>query len=226
MLTLGTYAFDQRHTSVTDTVDEVAGYARRAFTVSGLIVGKATVAEIETELDTIADSASEGRWVTLSLRSGREITVERTELSRRADAAERVGSFTLRLVAADPFEQSSTATEIQWGVTSSGAIRQIATAGNVYSEPVIELTASGNVVYPAFSDGTRTIQYWGTVADGEVLTFDAAECTVTLEDEDVLPYTTGEFPRIEPAGTTMTYTDDDSSSHTASIEITFRDRWW
>jgi len=226
MATLDTYVFDDRHTSVTDTVDEVAGRARRAFVVSGLIVGKPTAADIETELDMIADVASEGQWVTFSVRSAREITVERAEMSRRVDTAERVGSFTLRLAARDPFERSTTPTEVQWPVTSSGDTKTVDTDGNVYSEPRIELAASGNVVNPTLSDGTRTIQYWGTVADGETLVFDGAARTVTLEDADVLPYTTGEFPRVSPEGTTLTYTDDASSSHTASVTVSFTDRWW
>ncbi len=226
MATLGTYVFDDRHTSVTDTVDEVAGRTRRAFVVSGLIVGKATTDDIESELDAIADAASEGRWVTFSIRSGRQVVVERTEFARRLDAGERVGSFTLRLAAAEPFEESSTVTEVPWSVTASGDTKQVATGGDVFSEPRIELAASGNVVNPAFSDGTRTIQYWGTVATGETLVFDAAGRTVTLEAEDVMAYTTGEFPRVSPEGCILTYTDDQSSSHTASVTVSFRDRWW
>jgi len=226
MATLYTYEFDDRHTSVTDTVDEVAGRTRRSFVVSGLIVGKATAAEIESELDAIADVASEGRWITFSIRSGREITVERTEMSRRVDAAERIGSFTLRLAAADPFERSSAVTEVEWSITSSGDTKVVDTDGNVYSEPRIEMTATGSVVNPTFSDGLRTIQYLGTVADGETLAIDSAARTVTLEGEDVLPYTPGEFLRVSPEGTTLTYTDDASSSHTASVTVSHRDRWW
>jgi len=226
MATLDTYEFDDRHTSVSDTVDEVAGRTRRTFVVSGLIVGKATAAEIELELDAIADVASEGRWIAFSIRTGREITVERTEMSRRVDAAERIGSFTLRLAAADPFERSSTVTEEPWSITSSGDTRLVETDGNVYSEPLIEMVASGDVVNPTFSDGERTIQYLGTVADGETLAIDGAARTVTLENDDVLPYTTGEFPRVGPEGTTLTYTDDASSSHTASVTVSYRDRWW
>ena len=226
MATLGAYEFDDRHTSVTDTVDEVAGRTERTFVVSGLIVGKATATDIESELDSIADAASENRWVTFSVQSGREITVERTEMSRRVDAAERVGSFTLRLAAADPFERSSTVTEEPWSITSSGDTKQVDTDGNVYSEPRIEMVASGDVVNPTFSDGERTIQYLGTVADGETLAIDGAARTVTLESADVLPYTTGEFPRVSPEGTTLTYTDDTSSSHTASVTVSYRDRWW
>ena len=226
MVTLGTYEFDDRHTSVTDTVDEVAGRTERTFVVSGLIVGKTTADDIESELDSIADAASENRWITFSIQSGREIIVERTEMSRRVDAAERVGSFTLRLAAADPFERSSTVTEIVWSVTSSGDTKQVDTDGNVHSEPRIEMGASGDVVNPTFSDGERTIQYPGTVADGETLAIDGPARTVTLENDDVLPYTTGEFPRVSPEDTTLTYTDDASSSHTASVTVSYRDRWW
>jgi hypothetical protein len=226
MTTLGTYSFDERHTSVTDTVDEVAGRTRRVFVVSGLIVDKMTETDIIAELDAIADAASEGRWTSFSIRSGRDFTVERIEMSRRVDVRELIGSFTLRLGTRDPFELDTTVTEAPWSVTSSGATKAVAAGGNLYSEPAVEIVASGDVVNPAISDGSQTVQYWGTVADGETLLFDADARTVTLEGVDVMPYTTGEFPRVSPEGTTLTYTDDASSSHTASVTVSWKDRWW
>ena len=65
-------------------------------------------------------------------------------------------------------------------------------------------------------DGTRTIAYAGLVGDGETLTFDAVEGLVLLEGEDVTPYTTGVFPEVTSEGTTLTYEDDNSSSHNAT----------
>jgi hypothetical protein len=55
---------------------------------------------------------------------------------------------------------------------------------------------------------------------------DGRSGVVTLEGADVTPYTSGEFPRIAPEGTTLTYEDDAASSHTAAVTVAFRDRWW
>jgi hypothetical protein len=224
---LNSYVFDGESTSVRDRMEEVGGRDERRFVLRGLIVGKSSVAEMESELDTILDEASKAEYgATLSLRADREFRVERERFERKVGEEELIGAFELELRAGDPFEYATEETIDQWNVTGSGQTRQVAAAGNVYSTPRFTLTASGNVVNPSISDGTRAMTYLGTVADGEVLVFDAAAGSVTLEGEDVIPYTTGEFPRISPEGTTLEYTDDGSSSHTAGIEIAFRDRWW
>ncbi len=224
---LNSYIFDDNNTSVRDRMEEVGGRDERRFIVRGLIVGKNSVAEIESELDTILDEASKaGYGATLSLREDREFRVERERFERKVGEEELIGAFELELRAGDPFEYAAEETIDQWNVTGSGQTRQVAAAGNVYSNPRFTLTASGNVVNPSISDGMRAMTYLGTVADGEVLVFDAAAGAVTLEGEDVIPYTTGEFPQISPEGTTLEFGDDESSSHTAEIEIAFRDRWW
>jgi len=224
---LNSYIFDSENTSVRDRMEEVGGKDERRFVLRGLIVGKSSVDELESEIDTILDEASQTDYgATLSLRDDREFRVERERFERKVGEEELIGAFELELRARDPFEYATEETVEQWNVTGSGQVKQVTAVGNVYSNPRFTLTASGNVVNPSISDGTRTITYLGTVANGEVLVFDAAAGTVTLEGEDAIPYTTGEFPRISPEGTTLEYTDDESSSHTAGIEIAFRDRWW
>ncbi|MCD6287850.1 MAG: hypothetical protein J7M12_01920, partial [Candidatus Hydrogenedentes bacterium] len=163
MATLGSYTFDAEHTSITDTVDEVAGRTRRVFVVSGLIVGKTTETDIVDELDAIADAVPAGEWTMLSVRLGRFLKVERIEMSRRIDRRELIGSFTLRLAAADPFERSADVSVPVWQVESSGATKTVAAGGTIWSELTVEMVAAGNVVNPAIGDGVRTIQYLGTV---------------------------------------------------------------
>ncbi len=224
---LNTYIFDNENTSVKDRMEEVGGKDERRFVLSGLIVGKSSISEVESELDLILDEVSkEDYGAKLSLRADREFAVERTRFERKVGDEEIIGAFELELRADDPFEYAVEESTDTWNVTASGQTTQQTAAGNVYSKPRFTLTASGDVVNPSISDGTRTITYVGTVADGEVLVVDAAGEAVTLEGEDVVPYTTGEFPRISPEGTTLEYTDDESSSHTAAIQIAFRDRWW
>jgi phage-related protein len=224
---LNSYMFDTENTSVRDSMEEVGGRDERKFVLSGLIVGKSSVDEVESELDLILDEASKADCgAKLSLREDREFAVERARFERKISEEEIIGAFELELRADDPFEYATQESTDTWNVTASGQTTQQTAAGNVYSKPRFTLTASGDVVNPSISDGTRTVTYTGTVADGEVLVFDCAAGTVTLEGEDVVPYTTGEFPQISSEGTTLEYTDDALSSHTASIQIAYRDRWW
>jgi Siphovirus-type tail component, C-terminal domain len=226
-VTLGNITFDAAHTTVDEKYEEVGGRDERLVEVAGAIVGESTVAGIEARLDAILDAASEEDYgAVLSVRDGRRLNVRREAFSRDVAPDQLVGSFELKLRAKDAFEEADEETSELWPVTASGATRALSSAGNVFAKPVVSLVASGDVVSPSLSDGIRTMAYAGTVADGSVLVFDAAARTVTLDGEDVAPYTTGDFARIEPEGTTLTYTDDATSSHTTSVTVAFRDRWW
>ncbi len=227
MILLNSYNFDEAHTAVEEQLEEIGGKDARTFTISGLIVGKSSVEAIQDELDTILDEASKhDAGATLSLRSGREFNVERLQFECGIQPEELVGSFKLKLSAPDPFELASTPTTDVWNVTASGQTRQETGGGNAESLPKISIVASGDVIDPKIDDGTRSMQYSGTVAAGETLVIDAAQRTATLEGEDVLPYMTGDFPLISPEGTTLTYTDDPASSHTATVTVEFKNRWW
>lgn len=226
-ITLGSVTFDERYTTVREKHEEVGGRNERKVTISGAIVGESDAAGIEARLDAILDEASaEDYTAELSLRAGRRILVRRNKFSREVSGEPLVGSYTLELGAKEAFEESAASSSVNWTVTTSGATKNVTTSGNVFSLPSITLVATGAVVNPSFSDGERTISYSGTVADGETLVFDAVACVVTLEGSDVTPYTAGIFPRIAPEGTTLTYVDDATSSHTAAVTVTYRDRWW
>jgi len=226
-VTLGAIIFDAAHTTVHEKYEEVGGRDERLVEVTGAVVGESTVAAIEARLDAILDAASEEDYGgMLSVREGRRLSVRREAFSRDVAPDRLVGSFKLKLRAREPFEEADSETSELWPISISGATRALSSVGNACARPVITLVASGDVVSPAFSDGVRTMAYAGTVADGSVLVFNAAARTVTLDGADVAPYTTGDFVRIEPGGTTLTYTDDATSSHTASVTVAFRDRWW
>ncbi len=226
-VTLGPVTFEEAHTTVREKLEEVGGRNERRVTVSGLILGENTVADIEARIDAVLDAASvEDYSAVLSLRAGRRLLVRRNAFKREIRGDELVGAFTLELEARSPFEESTGETQIPWTIAASGAQLNAASAGTLYAEPVIAMTATGTLVDPSVSDGTRTVAYSGTVADGETLVFDAVAPKATLEGVDVTPYTRGEFPRIPPEGSTLVYTDDATSSHTASATATFRDRWW
>lgn len=225
-IVLGAYTFDAAHTAVKERLEEVGGRNERRIEISGLIAGKNAVSAIEAELDAILDAASPDVTVSLSLRAGRQLAVRRSAFTRGIRADALLGSFTLELAAEDPFEESQTLNTVSWSITASGATKAVSSSGSMFSKPVISLLAIGAVINPAFSDGVRTIRYEGSIADGQQIVFDATRSVVLLDDVDVTPYTVGLFPIIEPEGTVLTYTDDAASSHTASVSISYRDRWW
>ncbi len=226
-VTLGSVTFDEANTTVREKLEEVGGRNERRITLTGLVLAESTPVAIEARLDAILDAASlEDYSGVLSLRAGRRLLVRRDSFKRELRPEELVGAFTLELVARDPFEESTAETLLNWTIAASGATLSVTALGSTDAQPVITLTASGTLIDPVLSDGMRMMTFTGTVGTGQALVFDAPLGRVTLAGADVTPYTTGEFPRLGPEGTTLTYTDASGSSHTAAATVRFRSRWW
>jgi len=226
-VTLGPITFDAGMTSVRERLEEVGGRDERRITVSGLVLGLSAVGDIEARLDAILDAASVADYsAELSLRPGRRLLVRRNDFRREIRGDERVGAYTLELAAREVFEEAIVETVAPWNVGASGEALALNSAGTASSPAVITLIASGALLEPAVNDGTRTLAYPGSVPAGAALVLDGVNRRVTVDGADVTPYTIGDFPAIAPEGTTLTYTDDDASSHTASGTVAYRDRWW
>jgi len=226
-ITLGSLTFDEAHTAFEEQYEEVAGRDERVVVVKGLVAGESTVAAVESKLDAVLDVASvDGFSVALSLRDGRRLFVRREGFERQILRERMCGAFTLTLRARNPFEESVSETQTPWNIVASGATLAASSSGNVAAKAVISLDATGTIVDPSFSDGVNTVAYSGTVADSEVLVFDGVSQRATLDGVDVTPYVSGDFPIVDPAGTTLTYVDDASSSHMASVTVAYRDLWW
>lgn len=224
-MTLGAVTFDESCTTVREALEEAGGRDPRTVVLAGLILGEHAAADIEAKLDAIVQAAPEdGGLAALSVRTGRRLWVRRKQFKREIARQTLTGSFELTLEAEDPVEESIAEQETAWAIEGSGATLELSSPGTAPTRPRITLVAEGDVVEPAFSDGTRTVVYHGTVADGETLVLDGANGAATLEGADVLPYVTGLFPEVGAAAT-LTYTDGASSSHEASATVAYRDRW-
>ncbi|MCX5772530.1 MAG: phage tail family protein [Candidatus Hydrogenedentes bacterium] len=226
-IVLSAVTFDEVHTSAREKHEEVGGRDGRRIEISGVIAGEQTVAGVEAKLDAILAAASaEDYSSALSLRAGRQLWVRRVQFSRDVSPSTRVGSFVLAVEAKSPFEESVDARVTEWPISTQEAELGLLTQGNACALPVLTVVASGTLVNPSFSDGTRSILFSGTVQDGETLVLDCGEGRATLEGMDVTAYTTGFFPRVAPGGTTLRWADSTDSSHHANVTITLRDRWW
>jgi hypothetical protein len=224
---LGTYTFDESRTSVVEKHEEVGGKDSRLIILKGIIEGASSQEVLEAELDAILAAASEDQEeLHLALRPGRHLMVRRVAFSREIATTHLVASFELTLEAQNPWELADAEAQTLWAVTASGDTQDITTTGNTHAFPEIRLAAAGSILYPTFSDGLHSLTYEGLVADGETLVFDGPNARATLDGIDVTPYISGTFPRVMPGGSTLTYTDDAASSHTAAATIFTRDRWW
>ncbi len=226
-ITLNGIVLDEGKTTVRERFEEVGGRDARQVEISGVITGEHSAGDIESRLDAILDAASlEDYSAELSVRAGRRLLVRRVKFSREISRAALVGTFVLTLEARDSFEEACEAQSILWEIAGPGETRAIASGGNVFALPVITVTASGNVATPSFSDGTRTIAYAGALSAGQTLVFDGPARKVALDGEDVTPYATGLFPRIEPARTVLSWAAGAGAVYPVAAVIAFRDRWW
>lgn len=226
-ITLGTVLLDETHTAVHEKHAETGGRDGRSIVLSGLVLGEETIAAVEARLDAILAAASDVSYGTaLSLRPGRRMWVRRTAFSRDINRSRGAGSFELHLQSGDPCEESIEPTVLPWPITSSGDTLAVPSMGNTTAPLRVTLTASGPLVFPGISDGLRTLLYEGVVAPSQVVVLDGAEGRLTLDGEDVTPYSSGDFPRLNPGENLLTYVDAPTSSHAAAAELRFRDRWW
>lgn len=224
-ITLNTLTFDESHTTVTERFEEVGGRDARRIEIAGVIVGEHAPEDVEAKLDAVIAAASSSESVSLSIRPGRLLLVRRVKFQRDVSPQTLTGAFTLVLEADDPVEESIVSSEMPWSIAGSGSTISIFTAGNTDALPAITLTAIGDIVNASISDGSRMINYLGTVRNGSTLTFDSSARVARLDGVDVTPYTVGTFPRISPPGGTLTFLDAVSSSHTAAATASFHDRW-
>jgi hypothetical protein len=226
-IVLSAVTFDELHTVAREKHEEVGGRDARRIEISGVIAGEQTVAGVEAKLDAILEAASsEDYSAALSLRAGRRLWVRRVQFSRDVSPSTRVGSFVLVVEAKSPFEESIDTRITEWPITTQEAELGLLAGGNACALPVLEVVASGTLMNPSFSDGTRSLLFSGTVQDGETLLLDSVEGRATLEGQDVTAYTSGVFPRISPGGSTLRWSDSPGSSHHANVTVTLRDRWW
>jgi len=225
-IALGSIEFDENTTAIREELKEIGGRDARAVRLSGIVIGEHSVEAVEARLDAILAMVPEDACTTsLAVRPGRRFFVRRTGFSREVNKKTLTGSFVLDVAADDPFEQAVVETAIPWSVTASGDHLAVETAGTANALWTIVLVPAGDIVRPAFSDGTRTLVYDGVVADGQGLETDGAAGRVTLDGKDVTPYTEGLFPRIGPPGASLVYTDE-GGSHAASVTVRVRDRWF
>lgn len=226
VISVGGYVFDSSSNVVREAYEIVGGRQTRAIRLTGLVRDSANLAALLESLDTIARVASESVPTVVSLRPGRRLFARRESFAREINDRALIGQFVLDLRADEAWEESETLKESAWEIGFSGAALNLVNDGNAMAMPRVTLTAEDMLVTPAVGDGTRTLVYEGTVPGGATLVMDSVDRRVLLDGADVTPYTSGEFPALVPGVSSLTYTDDASSSHLADAVVAFRDRWW
>ena len=223
-IALNGVTLDAGRTAVREWYETVGGRDRRRIELQGTVEAASRAKMTET-LDAILAAASAADYsAALSLRPGRVIHVRRVAFMREPAPDAPQAAFTLQLESEGPFEYAESVTETAWPIADGGAVLTIEPKGNAPALVVVTLEAESDLVKPAIGDGERVMEYLGVAGVGEVIVFDGVEGEVTLNGEDVTPYSAGDFPRLEPGGTALTFTAE--SGGTAQGQAAYRDQWW
>jgi hypothetical protein len=228
MVSVGSFTFPARNTAVDVQTRFVEGRTRKVIRVDTILLGSGTLSEFLTRVATLEGEIEkfDRGEATLSITDGRYSTGRRMSLQRTLDEASRFAAFEIRFLTDDRFERSAVLHETSKVLTASGDTLQVTQQGNAASRPVIVISATGNLVKPAVSDGERTLTYEDDLPAGSELTIDCEKRTAVVDDtENVLNKTAGAFPLLSPGTTTLTYNDDPSSSHNGTLTVKYRDTW-
>jgi len=228
MASIGAFTFPARRTAVDVQTSLVEGRTRKIIRVDTILLGSGSLADFLTEVSNLeaeVEKLDRGE-ATLSVTAGRYYGGRRLSVQRTLDEAARFAAFEIRLLTEDRYERSLDLHEATKVLTASGDTLIVDHAGNTLARPELTLTAVGNLVRPTLSDGERSIVYEDTLAAGGSLVFDSDLQTALLNGtQNVLPKTSGSFPLLSPGNTTITYTDDPTSSHSGTLLVRFRDLW-
>ncbi len=228
MVTIGDYSFPERSTAVDIESKFIDGKLKKIVRIDAIVLGSGSASDFSANIEDLEGEVErfDRGEADLSVTSGRYYRGTRLALRRTVDSESKFGAFEILLLTDDRFERSSALHEEEKTITASGDTLTVSQEGNADALPEITLTATGDLVYPTLSDGTRSLTYNGTISAGSVLVIDADAKTAILDGEtNALPKITGSFPVLSPGDTTLTYTDNEDSSHDAVLVVRFRDTW-
>jgi len=228
MITLGGFTFPDRRTHVRVRTREVLSRVRKEIEVFSLLVHYESLEALEADLEALEGELEkfDRAETQLSIHPGRYFMGRRRDLRRFVEPAHLAATVHLLVLTEDRFERSTEEHQETLAFTESGQSIVLSQAGNGLAFAKYRLTAGGNLVEPRISDGTRSLVFEDSLSAGETLELDGdAHTAVRNDTENVLPLLSGEFPLLSPRETTITYSDDVSSSHTGTLRIDYRDLW-
>lgn len=224
---IGSFLFPST-TLAHEKTEFVLDRVRRVLTLVGVLErfpSRAAYLEAVAELEREVERFDRGE-TDASIRTGRFLKGRRRKWTLVREDDSCLAAVSIEILAEDRFERSETETVALFTVEDSPLELEVEPGGNWTALPRIELTAVTAVSSPAFGDGVRTLAVNLDLAPGDRLAIDSETRTVLLnEAENVLGATTGEFPELTPGGATIHYADQTEGARTATLELSWRDRW-
>jgi len=132
--------------------------------------------------------------------------------------------MTLTMLAADTREYGIVRDSATVAVTSSPADIQLTSEGRAPTTPEWTLTAIGAIINPAIGNGVDMMEWNGTLDPGDVMVV-SKDGTVSINGSRA-GNISGTVLEADAGKNTFVYSDDSSSSHNCTIELTWNDAYY
>jgi len=161
----------------------------------------------------------------LKLHPERKITLLSLGFKKILDILKPEDSkMTITMLAADTREYSTVRDSATMAVTSSPADIQLASEGRAPTTPEWTLTAIGTIINPAISNGVDRMEWNGRLDPGDVMVV-SKDGTVSINGSRA-GNISGTVLEADAGKNTFVYSDDSSSSHNCTIELTWNDAYY
>ncbi|CAG0987602.1 hypothetical protein METP3_02451 [Methanosarcinales archaeon] len=161
----------------------------------------------------------------LKLHPERKITLLSLGFKKILDIIKPEDSkMTITMLAADTREYSIARNSATMAVTSSPADIQLTSEGRAPTKPEWTLTAIGTIINPGISNGAERMEWNGTLDPGDVMVI-SKDGTVSINGSRS-GYISGTVPEADAGKNTFVYSDDSSSSHNCTIDVTWNDAYY
>ncbi len=161
----------------------------------------------------------------LKLHPERKITLLSLGFKKRLDVRKPEDSkMIITMLAADTREYSIVQDSATAAVTSSPAEIQLTTEGSAPTTPEWTLTAIGTIINPAISNGAERMEWNGRLDPDDVMVV-SKDGTVSINGSRS-GNISGTVPEADAGKNTFVYSDDSSSSHNCTIEVTWNDAYY
>lgn len=228
MTSVGDFTFPERRTVVTVRTREVLSRVRREIEIVSLFCSYASLSQLESDLEMLEGELErfDRREAGLRLHPGRYLMGWRRDWQKLIEPQARAASIRLLALTDDRFERSIEEHILNVSISHQNQTTQVSHTGNGWAFPRCSITATGTLINPSFSDGSRTLTCTVQLSPGETLAIDSDRRSALKNGTtNVLSQTLGEFPLLEPGGGELVYADDAASSHLGNLEIRYRDLW-
>lgn len=228
MIQIGAYTFPADQAQATVGREEALSRVRKSIRIDAILGPFDSIPAAQSEIDDLEGQLAllDQGLADVRIHADRFYLAHRKEYERSLEERTLTASVHMVLLTDDAFERGGQIETHLLNIADGVTEIIITQDGNIDALPVLTVHALDVIVNPALSDGQRTWTYTGTLSPGDVLVADSDRRTAIRNGTaNVLNQVAGDFIRLSPGVTRITWSEAASSSHQATLIIQYRSLW-